>query len=174
MVTPRTSQRGRPTEDELRDADALGMQLVRMGRMLAHTKARFLRRRTDDGLETASYVLLFHLLGDGPQRTTALADAVYSDTSTVSRQIAALVRHGLVERRADPQDGRACLLAATEKGQNVLRQHRTQRNDAIARLLGDWPKADIRNLISLLDRMNTELENFPPQGAAVRDEGENR
>lgn len=174
MVTPRISQRGRPTEEQLQDADALGVQLVRLGRMLAHTKARFLRRRDTDDLETASYILLFHLLGDGPQRTTALADAVYSDTSTVSRQVAALVRHGLVERRADPQDGRACLLAATEKGQEVLRQHRERQNETLACLLGGWERTDIRHLTSLLDRMNTELENFPPQEAAVRDEGEHR
>lgn len=173
MIAPSSFQRGHPTEDQMQDADELGVQLVRLGRMMAHAKARFLRRN-DDGLETASYVLLFHLLGDGPQRTTALADAVHSDTSTVSRQIAALVRHGLVERRADPQDGRACLLAATVKGQDMLHQHRTQRNEEIAGLLGHWPRADIRHLISLLDRMNTELENYPPQGAAVRDEGEHR
>lgn len=173
MVTTSSSGRGHPTEEEMQDADDLGLQLVRLGRMMAHAKARFLRRN-DDGLETAAYVLLVHLLGDGPQRTTALADAVHSDTSTVSRQIAALVRHGLVERRADPEDGRACLLAATVKGEDVLHQQRRQRNKEIACLLRHWSQEDIRHLIGLLDRMNTELENYPPQGAAVRDEGELR
>lgn len=173
MAATTSADRGHPTEEELQDADDLGLQLVRLGRMMAHAKARSLRRN-GEGLETASYVLLVHLLGDGPQRTTALADAVHTDTSTVSRQIAALVRHGLVERRADPQDGRACLLAATAEGENVLHQYRRQRNEEIAGLLGRWPREDVRQLIKLLDRMNTELENYPPQAAAVRSEGEHR
>jgi DNA-binding MarR family transcriptional regulator len=173
MAATTSADRGDPTEEAIQDADALGLQLVRLGRMMAHAKARF-QRRNDEGLETASYVLLVHLLGDGPQRTTVLADAVHSDTSTVSRQIAALVRHGLVERRADPEDGRACLLAATVKGENVLQQYRKQRNQEIACLLHHWPREDVRQLINLLDRMNTELENYPPQAAAVRTEGEHR
>lgn len=178
MVAATSTDRGDPTEEQvteeqIKDADALGLQLARLGRMLAHAKARF-HRRIDDGLETASYVLLVHLLGDGPQRTTALADAVHSDTSTVSRQVAALVRHGLVERRADPEDGRACLLAATVKGENVLRHYRKQRNQELARMLGHWAREDVRQLINLLDRMNTELEQYPPQAAAVRNEEEHQ
>ena len=52
---------------------------------------------------------------EGPHRSNALAEAVHSDPSTVSRQIAALVKVGYVERRPDPADGRACLLAATDE-----------------------------------------------------------
>ena len=43
----------------------------------------------------------------------ALAAAVHSDPSTVSRQVAALVRAGLIERQADPEDGRASVLVPT-------------------------------------------------------------
>jgi DNA-binding MarR family transcriptional regulator len=167
---------GQPSEERIQDADALGLQLARLGRMMTHVKARFVRRQGQEtGLESAAYWLLIHLLKDGPQRTTALADAVHSDTSTVSRQVAALVRHGLVERRADPQDGRACLLAATAKGEETLQHHRRLRNEEIAFLLTHWPREDIRQLITLLDRMNTELERYEPQaahgGEPIRDEG---
>ncbi|MFC7655700.1 MarR family winged helix-turn-helix transcriptional regulator [Pseudonocardia benzenivorans] len=69
-----------------------------------------------DGVERATYVLLVHLVKDGPYRSRALADAVHSDPSTVSRQVAHLVRLGLVERVTDPDDGRAVLLVATDEG----------------------------------------------------------
>ena len=51
---------------------------------------------------------------EGPLRAGALADCLQSDPSTVSRQVAALVKDGLLERRADPDDGRASLLVLTD------------------------------------------------------------
>jgi DNA-binding MarR family transcriptional regulator len=170
----------RPGKDEISNADALGLQLVRLARLIGHAKARFARRFSqEDGIESAAYMLLVHLVGGGPQRTTALAENVHSDTSTVSRQIGALVRHGLVERRADPQDGRACLLAATAEGERVFHFHRQQRNKEIAGLVSHWPSGDVERLVELLDRMNTELESYEPKASdgdeqPVRTEGEGR
>ena len=53
------------------------------------------------------HFLLVHLVKGGPQRSGALAEAVHSDPSTISRQVAHLVRLGLVERTADPEDREA-------------------------------------------------------------------
>lgn len=146
--------------DRLRDVDELGFELVRFVRLLGKAKSRFAGHKS--GVESAAYALLVHLVGDGPQRLTALADAVHSDASTVSRQIGSLVRHGLVERRADPQDGRACLLAATEDGEQLFRQLRCQRTAVVAEILAEWSRADIRLLVNLLDRLNSSMETFEP------------
>ncbi len=168
------------TREDIQDADALLLQLSRLVRLIGHIKARFARRFGQDStLDTAAYFLLMHLVGGGPQRTTALAEIVHSDTSTVSRQVAGLVRHGLVERQVDAQDGRACLLAATAEGERLLRRHRDQRNRELAQMLSSWPADDVRQLVTLLDRMNTELESYEPQapgggGDRFVDHGENR
>lgn len=165
------------TPEELSAADALGFELVRFGRLLSRAKARFTAQHKA-GIESAAYALLVHLVGDGPQRLTALADSVHSDTSTVSRQVGALVRHGLVERRADPFDGRACLLAATDEGERTFHDYRCQRTAAVAALLSNWPREDVRTLVGLLGRLNTDMETFEPDpagepGDLVRHRGEN-
>jgi DNA-binding MarR family transcriptional regulator len=114
-------------------------------------------------VESAAYALLAHLIVDGPRRTTALAEAVHSDPSTVSRQTAAMVRLGLIERRPDPMDGRACLLAATEKGEQVFADHRKCKDEHLAAMLADWSAADLRRFAALLDRFNNDFEAYRPQ-----------
>lgn len=110
------------------------------------------------GVEFAAYVLLAHLVTEGPMRTTALAEAVHADTSTVSRQTAALVRHGLLERRADPVDGRASLLAATLAGEDAFDSYRKRNNGIIADVVRDWPVTRIYQLVTLLDQFVSDFE----------------
>jgi DNA-binding MarR family transcriptional regulator len=151
------------TATELAIAEELGHQLIRLINMTSRAKAH-LTAVTNEGIERAAYALLAHLVRRGPHRTTALADAVHSDTSTVSRQVGALVRHGLVERKADPEDGRACLLVATDKGRGVFDRAKAERTGYIARLVADWPQSDQRTLVMLLDRFNDNFENDHPLG----------
>jgi DNA-binding MarR family transcriptional regulator len=148
---------------DLAIAENLGYQLVRLVGMTSRAKAQFANAAVA-GIERAAYALLAHLVLAGPQRTTALADAVHSDTSTVSRQVSALVQHGLVERKADPEDGRACLLVATEAGQATFNRARAERTKHIAAMLADWPASDRRTLVMLLDRFNDDFENYHPMG----------
>jgi DNA-binding MarR family transcriptional regulator len=143
----------------LEAAERLAQQLFRLVRLIERTKAQAAATNPGEHLERAVFGLLVQLADKGPQRTTALAEAVYSDTSTVSRQVGQLVRLGLVERRADPDDGRACLLAATEKGVERLATARRQRNERIAALIADWPHADREQLTALLDRFNSSFES---------------
>jgi DNA-binding MarR family transcriptional regulator len=113
-----------------------------------------------DGVEYAAYGLLAHLVVDGPKRTTALAEAVHADPSTVSRQTAALVRHGLLERRPDPEDGRASILAATADGQRVFTEHRRDHCLRMADILANWPVSDVRRLTDLLSRLNNDANTY--------------
>lgn len=140
-------------------ADELGHQLIRFIRLVSRVGSHIAAGQKD-GVETAAYALLACLVMEGPQRTTALADAVHSDISTVSRQSATLVRLGLLERRPDPQDGRACLLAATPEGERVFEHNRRQRDAHIAQMLSGWDAADVRKLTGLLGRLNTDFEAY--------------
>ncbi|WP_433654822.1 MarR family winged helix-turn-helix transcriptional regulator [Nocardia sp. CA-128927] len=142
------------------DADRLGAQLVRFVRLINRTKTQ-LSKHGPDGLERLAYAVLFCLVHDGPQRTGKLADQLHSEISAISRQTRSLVEHGLIERRADPVDGRACVLAATAEGVRVFERNRRQRNLWIAELLADWPVEQRSVLIDLLDRFNTAIETTP-------------
>lgn len=143
-------------------SDRLSLQLVRLIRLLERKRLSKGRVVGNDGIERAAYVLLTRLVIDGPHRSNALAEAVHSDPSTVSRQVAALVRIGYVERRPDPADGRACLLAATDEGHRVFEAHRDLRNREISRVTSDWDEADRERLVDLMDRFTSALEANDP------------
>lgn len=152
-------------------ADQLARRLFRLVRTLERAKAQIAAQR-DDGVERASFGLLIELVDQGPRRATALADAVYADTSTVSRQVGQLVARGLVERTPDPEDGRASLLAATERGVAKVVDGRARRNRFFATIMQDWDPDDAARLVGLLDRFTEDFENNRPLLLAAALEGD--
>ncbi|TVT61767.1 MarR family transcriptional regulator [Amycolatopsis rhizosphaerae] len=152
------------TAAELDIADELGVQLVRFVRLINKAKSQ-VAKQGPDGIERAAYAILFHLIHDGPQRTSKLAEALHAEISTISRQSSALVQHGLVERQADPEDGRACLLAPTAEGLRVFEENRKKRNLWLAEVLAEWPEEDRQTLNELLDRLNSGIERHIPHVA---------
>lgn len=152
-----------PTPDELQTADSVGIELIRLVKLLDRKHAHY-RAENPDAVERPTYLLLVHLVKDGPQRAGTLADAVHSDPSTVSRQVAQLVRLGLVERTADPQDGRATLLAATAEGHRVFEENRRTRTERIAALLAGWDPDDRHRFAELLGRFTSDFETHIAAG----------
>lgn len=114
------------------------------------------------GVDRSAVMLLKTLVHIGPSRSSALAAAVHSDPSTVSRQIAGLVRDGLVERRADPEDGRASVLAPTDAGVRLLEEQRKRIGLALARVVRQWAPEDVETFLDLLDRFVTDHESHLP------------
>lgn len=148
-----------PTEEELAAADAVTSALVRLVRLLERGRAQY-QAEHPDAVERATYLLLVHLVKDGARRAGALAEAVHSDPSTISRQIGHLVELGYVERLADPVDRRATLLAATAEGLRVFEENRRLRNERFALYLADWPAADRDALAVMLARLAGDIEGF--------------
>jgi DNA-binding MarR family transcriptional regulator len=146
-----------PTDAELAIAGAVSTQLIRLVRLMDRVHARY-QAEHPDAVERATYHLLVHLVDDGPQRACALAEAVHSDPSTVSRQVAQLVRLGFVTRTADPADGRATLLAATPEGRRVFAENRRLRNERTAQMLADWHPDERETFARLLARFATDFE----------------
>ncbi|WP_330874945.1 MarR family winged helix-turn-helix transcriptional regulator [Umezawaea sp.] len=151
------STEARP-EPELELAERVGTAMIRLNKMHACVAAQMNKA----GMDKAAFVLLANLAHMGPSRSSALAEAVFSDPSTVSRQVAGLVKDGLVERRADPEDGRASVLVATEAGHRLLAERRSMRNAAIARMFGSWSEPDWRTFTDLLERFVGDYENALP------------
>jgi DNA-binding MarR family transcriptional regulator len=137
-------------------AAALSEQVLRLHRSFNTMRQQMTagRATSGDGVEWAAYGLLFQLVSGGPRRSSALAEAVCVDPSTVSRQVAQLVKAGLVERQSDPDDGRASLLVATAQGRDVYAAKQEHRQKLFAHLLADWAEADVLALTDLLTRFN--------------------
>jgi len=144
---------------DLDTADAVGTQLIRLVRLIERGQAQY-QADNPDAVERATYHLLVHLVKDGPRRAGALAEAVHSDPSTISRQIGHLVKLGYVVRVADPEDGRATLLVATQEGRRIFEHNRRLRNESIARILTPWSEEDRAVLCDLLGRFTDDLESF--------------
>lgn len=138
-----------PGDADLELADTVVRELFQLIRQVKRSAER---HRPEMIVDMAGYHLLAHLHFGGAQRAGEIAAVFHSDPSTISRQVGALVRAGLVERRADPDDGRACRLAATGEGVRVIETERRRRARAIAEVLGRWEPADRDALVTLLGR----------------------
>jgi DNA-binding MarR family transcriptional regulator len=105
-------------------------------------------------LDGAAYGLLSLLRDTGPLRASDLVARLGLDKSTVSRQVAHLVDLGLVDRTADPVDGRAQVLTPSEEGAARLARIRDVRRARWESDLSDWPSSDVATLAGLLQRLN--------------------
>lgn len=129
-------------------------QLLRTGRHISVRAAGHLYGE----LPPYGWGLLVPLERDGDQRCSALAGHAGVDVSVASRQLAVLERLGYVERRPDPQDGRASLLRLTPAGADALAASRAIRSDWALEALADWDEAEARHLTDLLARLVADLE----------------
>jgi DNA-binding MarR family transcriptional regulator len=138
------------TRDRLTSSVA---QLVRTGR---HVSVRAATKLYGD-LPSFGWAMLVPLQQEGDQRCSALAHQLGVDVSVASRQIAVLERLGYVERRPDPQDGRASLISLTPSGTEALAAARALRAEWSLTALAGWDEADARQLTDLLDRLVEDL-----------------
>jgi DNA-binding MarR family transcriptional regulator len=109
-------------------------------------------------LDRASYLILRHLNEAGPQNVSALAASLHLDGSTITRQVAALLRDGLASRDRDPQDGRGAVIAATPAGLHLMAGVRVAREELYARILADWSEEDRGSLAILMHRLNQSMD----------------
>jgi DNA-binding MarR family transcriptional regulator len=105
-------------------------------------------------LDGAAYGLLALLQDTGPLRASDLVARLGLDKSTVSRQVSNLVDLGLVDRAADPVDGRAQVLTPSAEGSTRLARIREARRARWETDLNDWPAEDVATLAELLARLN--------------------
>jgi len=139
--------------------DTIAEALHRLFRQISRRKAAL---ATDpQHTEWAAHQLLEQISGNESVRAVYLAECLAADPSTISRHVAALVKAGLVERRPDPEDGRASLLACTAAGQHLVERHRAQRRDALRTLLSEFSADELSALSNLLPRFAACIEEQP-------------
>lgn len=165
---PATTEPVGPTAD---DITRLGDSMSRLLRTFSRAKSQFLANATHE-VEWSAHVLMRQLVAEGPMRLGALAGCVQSDPSTVSRQVAAMVKDGLIERRADPHDGRASILVATDKARAVYADHQRARDAHYQRMLADWSERDCRRLATLVSRFTEDFDHYRPNFFARPDESD--
>jgi DNA-binding MarR family transcriptional regulator len=130
---------------------------VGLQRTVRRSKAR-LHAAAGDDVESATQVLLHAVAAEGPMRASALASSLHADLSTVSRQVAALVTRGLLERQADQCDGRASLLAVTGAGRAAIAVHEQHRQAFFDEVLTGWTTQEMRQFARQLERFTAAYD----------------
>lgn len=120
----------------------------------AHSFSAQIARDVHPELEPGAYGLLVRIASSGGERPTDLAAALGVGKPTLSRQVAALERLGLLERTPDAVDARAHVIRLTIDGTARLESARSARRTRFRTLLAGWPEADVACLAALLHRLN--------------------
>jgi DNA-binding MarR family transcriptional regulator len=111
-----------------------------------------LRRLTLDrrGLSLTAAATLATLRRSGPARLTDLAGTEGVSQPSMTALVGRLTDQGLVQRRTDPDDGRAVLIAVTPAGAELLRRRREDRATRLAGPLEGLDDDDVRAITAAL------------------------
>ena len=118
--------------------------------------ARRMRQEAGGELSPTLIAALASIDRLGPLTPSELADAERVKRPTATRIAAALERDGLIDRAADPADGRASLLTASPEGKALMKRIRSRKNAYLSRRLRKLPDEDVEALeraTEVLERM---------------------
>lgn len=92
----------------------------------------------------------------GPLRPSELAERLGIVARSATDSVAGLVAGGFVDRRVDPADRRAQLLAISPAGEAALAQVTAIRAEVGAEFFGRLTESDREALAAVLDRLDSE------------------
>ncbi|HET6233187.1 MAG TPA: MarR family transcriptional regulator [Longimicrobiaceae bacterium] len=125
--------------------------------------ADLVRRRVTQAVEPFGVtVQQFNVLrilrgaGDEPMPTLEVADRMLEQTPGITRLLDRLEAKGLVRRERCPEDRRRVLCWITPQGLDLLRQMDAALDAADDAAIGKLDAAEVRQLITLLDRVREE------------------
>jgi len=135
-------------------AAALSVALGRLFRRLRQVKA-------GGSLTLPESSALARLDRGGPATSAELARREQISPQSMGATLQSLERQGLIDRVADPVDGRRQILTVSEAGAGVLHSRRSQRTERLAQTLAGHFNADEREQLQavapLLERLAERL-----------------
>jgi len=145
--------------------DPIGTIELELIKLVRHLETFGRRSSLYVRVDRAGYLAMRMLDDLGPVSTNVLAQALRLDASTVTRQVAALERAGLVARRPDPADGRSSTIGLTAEGRRSMSEVEQERRRCIEALVADWGGAARADLACALTRLNSSLVNSVAEAA---------
>jgi DNA-binding MarR family transcriptional regulator len=122
--------------------------------------ARRLRQEAGAGLSPSQTSALASIERHGPLTPSELAIRERVQRPTVTRVLGRLEDAGLIDRAADPADGRSSLVSASAEGRELLAAARTRKDAYLARRLEALSPEDR----VALDRAAAVLERMLEEG----------
>jgi DNA-binding MarR family transcriptional regulator len=132
-------------------ASRLRLDIARVGRRL--------RQEAGADLSPSQSAALATIARHGPLTPSELATRERVQRPTVTRVLARLEEAGLIDRAADPADGRSSLVSVSPAGHALIDAMRTRKDAFLARRLerlGPDDRATLDRAAELLERMLEE------------------
>jgi DNA-binding MarR family transcriptional regulator len=129
--------------------------------------ARRLRQEAEAGVSPSMLSALSAAERRGSLTMRDLCRAEQVQPPTMTRIVAALVEAGLVEREADPTDGRVAWVTVTPEGRRLLERSRRRKEAYLAKALGSLEQDELRTLedaAGILERL-TDAPTASRRGA---------
>ena len=140
--------------DLLRAIEAEVVAMLRRARRATTDRARLI----DPALATVGYQVLVALRENPGLPQSALVEKLDMDKGAVSRQVHLLSDLGLVDKHADPEDRRACLVSLSEEGERRMGDLERERRSAYVARFDDWTPDELTVLAEQLAKYNRTLE----------------
>ena len=127
-------------------------------RLAIARSARRMRQEAGTDLSPSLTSALATIERHGPLTPSELAELERVQRPSATRIVSRLETEGLVDRAADPADGRSSLVSASARGRALLRRLRTRKNAYLARRIRDLPDRDVETLREAADVLERLLE----------------
>lgn len=105
-----------------------------------------------------SAINLMKLIGDNEYTLKQITEHSKLDKSTVSRQMNALVKKGLVTKTTG-RDKRYAYFTVTDEAQDIYREFNAHMEDKFETILSGWTQEEVHMLTVLLGRLNRSMTN---------------
>ncbi len=149
QVLPQRKQVAVDIDDVARLRSVIG----KLGRRLRATNA-------GAGLSATQLSVLFQVANAGSIGVGELAAREGLNPTMLSRAIGHLVELGLVRREIDPEDRRAGLVVLTAPGRRLRDRARSERNDALARVLSEASDEQRRAIVAALPALEDLVDRL--------------
>lgn len=136
--------------------------MLTASRALVAVAARSLGTAPGD-VTLAQFRTLVVLTSRGPQTVTSLAEELHTAPSSVTRMCDRLVRKGLVERMASPDDGRIVEVHCTAAGEDLVDRVTAARRTEIVRMVETVPTDQREPLTNALRALGHAAGEVPEQ-----------
>ena len=152
------------SQNEASDAIRLATAVFRL-----RSRIRIEAGLRSTGIPISQLAVLGRIIDEGPTTAAALAAGEHVTQQAIAQSLATLKQRGLVQKQADPSDGRKSLVTATAAGRELRESLTVSREEWLTRAIDAAVKPEERTLlreaIELIERI-ADVELHP--GGEIR------